>query len=332
MKSVKNDLVGSNVPRGYPSFIRIARSMHTGCLAGRLSLACVFFVVLAILVISTDVRATEGGGSHYPGGNEDFQVGALPPPGMYFMNYLMYYTADKLKDNAGRTVPADFSLNATVEAMRFIYVTKKKLFGADVAWHVIVPVAYQHVSVEGAGSQSKTGLADIEFSPFVLGWHFNKNWHLTACVDIMAPSGAYDKGDLSNIGRNYWTFNTIVAFSYIHTKGFEVSAKFLYLINTVNSATGYTSGQEFIVDYLVGQRIGNWSIGINGAYYKQITDDSARNEPPDFDGNKGQFFSIGPALQYNYKNMCFNAKYQMDTSVKNRPEGQKFWLKFFYAF
>jgi len=298
-----------------------------------LALICVFCSILAILVLPASVaRATEGGGSHYPGGNDDFQAGALPPPGLYYLNYLMYYTADKLKDNAGRTVPVDFSLDATVDVLRFIYVTKKKLLGADVGMHIMIPVGYQHVSIDGPGSQSKTGLGDIEFSPLVLAWHFNKNWHMIASVDIVAPTGAYDKDDLSNIGRNYWTINPIVAFSYIHDTGFEVSGKFLYLINTVNSATGYTSGQEFIVDYLVGQRIGNWSIGINGAYYKQITDDSMRNEPSDFHGNKGQFFSIGPALQYNYKNMCFNAKYQVDTSVKNKPEGEKFWLKFFYAF
>lgn len=289
------------------------------------------FVLAAVGMQVRDVLATEGGGSHYPGGNEDFMVGALPPPGSYFMNYVMYYTADKMKDNSGDTLPGSFSLDATVEAMRFIHVTKKKLFGADIGMHVIIPVTYQHVSAGGA-SQTKTGLGDIEFSPIVLGWHFNKNWHLTTCVDIMAPTGAYEKDDLSNTGRNYWTFNPIVAFTYLADQGFEVSAKMLYLINTVNSSTGYVSGQEFIVDYLVGQHLGNWSLGINGYYYKQTTDDSMRNEPANFNGYKGQGFSIGPAVQYNFRNMFFSLKYQWDTEVKNRPEGQKFWFKFLYAF
>lgn len=55
-------------------------------------------------------------------------------------------------------------------------------------------------------------------------------------------------------------------------------------------------------------------------------------EPANFDGNKGRVLSVGPAIQYNYKNMFFNAKYQFDTNVKNRPEGQTFWFKFMYAF
>ncbi len=296
-----------------------------------MSLLMSILILGMVGVLTQSARATEGGGSHYPGGNEDFMVGMLPPPGAHFLNYVMYYSSNKVRDNSGSTVPGDFRLDAAVEAMRFIYITNKKLLGADVGMHVIVPVGYQHVSTGGI-SQSKTGLGDIEFSPLVLGWHFNKNWHLTTCVDIMAPTGAYDKNDLSNIGRNYWTFNPIVAFTYLHDKGFEVSAKFLYLINTVNSATGYTSGQEFIVDYLVGQRIGNWNIGVNGAYYKQTTADRMRNESADFDGYKGQFFSVGPAVQYNFKNMFFNLKYQIDTNVKNKPEGDKLWFKFFYAF
>nr|WP_320014856.1 transporter [uncultured Desulfobacter sp.] len=47
---------------------------------------------------------------------------------------------------------------------------------------------------------------------------------------------------------------------------------------------------------------------------------------------KGRNFFIGPAIQYNYKNMFFNAKVQFDTNVENRPKGKKFWFKFMYAF
>lgn len=292
-------------------------------------------VAVVILFFSYQyVFATEGGGSHYAGGNEDFMAGALPPPGNYFINYFMVYSADKLKGNSGRKEPLDFQVDVTADVLRYIYVTKKKLFGADIGWHVIVPIVNQHVSIDTPGStrQTKTGLGDVEFSPFILGWHFNKNWHMVATVDFMAPTGAFDKNDISNIGRNYWTINPILAFTYLGNSGFEVSAKLLYLINTTNDETHYRSGNEFIVDYLIGQRIGNWNFGVNGYYYKQITDDDMRNEPVNFNGYKGQCLSIGPAIQYNYKNMFFNFKYQWDTEVKNRPEGQKFWFKFMYAF
>jgi hypothetical protein len=104
------------------------------------------------------------------------------------------------------------------------------------------------------------------------------------------------------------------------------------MINTTNYATGYRSGDEFAVDYSVGQHIKNWTIGASGHYLKQVTDDKMRNEPSDFNGNRGTYFSIGPAVQYAFKNMFVTAKYQWETNVKNRSQGQALWLRFFYAF
>ena len=129
-------------------------------------------------------------------------AGALPPAGQYYINYFQYYNATNLRDNSGHKVNMDVSIQANANAGRFIWVTKKKFLGADVGWHVIVPVVNEHVSLDTPGStrQSKTGLGDIEFSPFILGWHW-KNFHIVGTVDFMLPTGAYDKNDTANIGR-----------------------------------------------------------------------------------------------------------------------------------
>lgn len=289
------------------------------------------FVSLASL--PSIVEAGEGGGNHYCGGTEDFMTGAVPPPGKYLLNYFLYYKADSMRDDSGKKVPIDFKADIAANAVRFLHVTNKKVMGADLLWHVCVPVVYQHVSTRGfpgERSQSKTGLGDIE-SGVGLVWH-SKNFHGGPAIDVMAPTGAYDKSDLANIGRNYWTFNPILALTYVSDGGFEVSGKFMYMINTVNAATGYTSGDEFSVDYTVGQHIKNWTFGISGHYLKQLTDDKMRNEPTDFNGNKGQYFSIGPAVQYAFKNMFVTVKYQWETNVENRPKGEAAWFRFFYAF
>ena len=113
--------------------------------------------------------------------------------------------------------------------------------------------------------------------------------------------------------------------------GFDVSAKFMYDFNTRNDDTDYTSGQEFHVDYSIGKKFDNLSVGLGGYYYKQVTDDKQAGSKVG-DGNKGQAFGIGPQIKYDYKNMSFLLKYQAETAVKNRPDGDKFWLKFVYAF
>jgi hypothetical protein len=302
-----------------------------GCTSGHFSkLIILMAFVVTLIFAGTPVLATEGGGSHYVGGNEDFMAGALPPPGMYPIFYYVNYSANKLKDKDGNDIPIGIQVDVNALAFRFVHVTKMKLLGADWAWQVIVPLVSQSVKIDAARIDEKaSGLGDIEFSPLVLGWHFSKNMHLIGALDFMAPTGSYDKTKPS-IGLNYWTIAPILAPTYISDSGFEVSGKFQYFFNTENSDTKYTSGNEFLLDYLIGQHIGNWKIGLNGFIYKQITDDK-------IDGNtvsdsKGQSVSFGPAIQYNYKNMFFNAKYQWDTSVQNKPEGQKLWLKFMYAF
>ena len=302
----------------------------------------VFMLFLSSLISSSYVCATEGGGSSYAGGNEDFMAGALPPPGFHLINYFLWYNAHEYKDLRMGGVKAkdifgkepDFDLNVVCNAFRFLYVTKFKVLGADLGFHVIQPILNIDVDISTPGfsiSDSDTGLGDTTFSPFVLGWHF-KNWHFVAATDINAPTGDYNAKDAAVCGRGYWNIEPILAFTYLSDGGFEVSSKFMYDFNIRNPDTDYKSGQEFHFDYLVGQHIGNWNFGINGYYYIQTTDDSFSNESAEFDGNRGHALAIGPAIQYNYKNMFFNLKYQLETAVDNRPEGERLWFKFFYAF
>ena len=49
--------------------------------------------------------ATEGGGSTYPVGTENFTAAAAPPPGLYVLEYLSRYTATRVNDAQGNAVP-----------------------------------------------------------------------------------------------------------------------------------------------------------------------------------------------------------------------------------
>ena len=120
--------------------------------------------------------------------------------------------------------------------------------------------------------------------------------------------------------------------TYLSDGGFEISAKFMYDINTENDDTKYQSGQEFHVDYTIGYHINKqWAVGLGGYYYVQTTDDEVNGVTPP-DGFKGQVFAIGPQAQYNYKNMSFTLKWQHEFEAQYKPEGDKFWFNFVYAF
>ena len=77
-------------------------------------------------------------------------------------------------------------------------------------------------------------------------------------------------------GLNYWSFETNLAATYLHSeKGFEISASFGHLYNTENEDTDYHTGQELHVEYMLNQFLSEtFAIGLQGFYYKQLTSDS----------------------------------------------------------
>ena len=294
----------------------------------------VLLTVLAALLIAPALRATENGGGAYPNGAEGFLTGLVPPPpGMYLIDYALYYGADSFKDGNGDSIPGDFDLEIWGNVLRLINVTDTKILGAQWVQHIFIPVLSVDVTTPG-GSDDKIGLGDLIVDPIVLAWH-GKNWHCAAGVDVYVPVGEYDENDLANIGRNYWTIEPVFAVTYLNEQGCEASAKFMYDINLENDDTNYESGDEFHVDFALGHRLDNWILGAGGFYYKQIGDDDGTvltpAGPADAGDNKGQAIGLGPQLGYQHKGMTFILKYQKEFEVENKFEGDRVWFKLITA-
>jgi hypothetical protein len=289
-------------------------------------------VALPALLTNPAALAKEGP-DQYPNGSENFMAGALPPPGNYFINYLGYYEGD-YRDNNSHKVPG-LKVNATFDALRFIHVTNHKIFGGDWAVHAIVPLVYQtlHTPIPDIGTGSTFGLGDIVIDPLIIGWHFPPDWHLTAGLDIYLPTGKYSETNpTDSIGANYYSFEPIFAFTYLNQSGFEASAKLMYNLKTRNRDTDYESGNEFHMDYLVGQHFGPWAVGLAGYYLTQTTDDERNGRTVIPNGNRGKVFAYGPAIKYDYKGTSFVGSWNHETSVDNRFQGNKFFFKFVTGF
>lgn len=284
----------------------------------------------SIALASGAVQAKEGP-DQYPNGAENWFAGAAPPPGNYFINYFGHYSG-KLKDGDGDdlVVGGDTpTVNATFDALRFLQVTDKTLFGANWAWHVIVPVVHQRLDIAPLGGEEEVlGLGDITINPLILAWHPSSQWHYVAALDIHLPTGKYDENDpRKSIGANYYSFEPVFALSYLGSDGWEVSTKFMYNIKMENTETDYQSGNEFHMDYLVGKNLGNWGVGISGYYLKQTTDDE-QNGVKVGDGNRGQVLAYGPSVKYkNASGVNYIAQWQHETQLENRFGGNKVWLK-----
>jgi len=296
-------------------------------------------VLLAVVVlgIATHSFATENGGGAYPNGAEGFMTGAVPPPGQYLVNYMLYYRARDLMDGSGNAMDVPFDLQVYAEVARFVNVTDIKILGANWAQHVFLPVMYIDAETPG-GSDEVFGLYDIIVDPLILSWH-TPTLHWALGLDVFVPVGRYDENDVVNVGRNYWTFEPVAAVTYRNKAGYEASAKVMYDINLENDDTDYDSGDELHIDYTVGKYFGPLGVGAGGFFYKQITDDDGMIMTPGgpvdagvLNGNKGQQWAIGPQLTYAHKGMFFTLKYQHEFETENKPEGDRFWFKFITGF
>lgn len=275
--------------------------------------------------LSGNAQATENGGSSYPMGAENYMSGAMPPPGLYAIVYASHYDADSLRGNDGEKLSVDFRVRASSIDPRFIWVSDQQILGGSLAFHTIMPLVDLKVEVNGQ-SQSKQGLGDVTFGT-ALGYHLSDKLHAIVALDVMAPTGEYDRHDIANIGRNYWDIQPVLALSYIDPEGLNADAKIMYDFNLKNHATDYTSGQELHVDYSIGWGLGNnWVVGVGGYIYQQTTDDRQNGER--VENNKGHALAIGPSIKYtNRKGWFITAKWQQESNVRNRAEGDAYWLK-----
>ena len=283
---------------------------------------------LLVLGLALQVAATEGGGGAYQSGGEGTMTGALPPPGQYFLNYVLYYDADSLKGGNGHSVPIDFKADIVAEVARFVNVTPITILGGNWAQHVIVPLVWADVRMTPGGTRDSDrnfGLGDIDVDPFIIGWH-KPPFHWIVGVDTYIPVGKYhDDESLANVGRNYWTIEPVAAVTYLNEGGQELSAKMMYDFNTVNHNTDYLSGQEFHTDFVAAQHIKCWTLGVGGFWYYQTTDD--RQYGVTLDGKQGRQMALGPQIGYQCCDVSFVLSIDHEFDTKNRAEGDRVWLK-----
>lgn len=284
------------------------------------------FWSLCLLAVLQAAQASEGGGSIYPHGTENYMAGAVPPPGLYGLVYGNHYRADRMNNAAGNDlrIPG-FRVQATAVVPRVVWVPGTQVLGGQLVVHALAPLVDLEVSAGGL-RQRKSGLGDITVGAG-LGFHHSPQLHSALGVDVILPTGSYTQGDLANLGRNYSAIEPIYAVSYIDAKGFNGDLRLGYLFNQRNKATDYTSGQELHFDYALGWGLGNgWTLGVGGYYRKQTERDKQGGTR--LPNSQSSGMAIGPSVKYDSgKGWFVTAKWQSEQRVRNGAEGSAFWVK-----
>ncbi|NPA48681.1 MAG: hypothetical protein GXO20_01745 [Thermodesulfobacteria bacterium] len=314
--------------------------------------------LLFVLVSSQLVFA--GGGKAYPLGAEGFLVGAAPPPGLTILNYAYFYSADELKDSDGDEVPVFDDITVWAEVMRFIYFTKKKLFGGTYGQHFFLLAVNVDLDFKApVGPKRKRNYDDFDvpyiiYSPFLLSWHLMQGkLHLVLDIaDIYIPLSNEDDDNLASVGRNFWTIEPVFAITYMFTPRLSASLKLMYDFNTEQNdyptpmgvTIDRTPGQEFHFDWCVSYALKpNFRVGITGYYYRQVKNDDFDFDdfsgPPalraaleDLEDNQGRVWAIGPGVWYQQGKFFLSLRTQFEFGAREMTKGQNVWFKMGYVF
>ena len=285
------------------------------------------WALMLLGVMATHVNATENGLDTFGLGAEGIAAGALPPAGVYLLNYYQNYHASEFKDG-----PDNFHADVNVYIPRLVWMTPQHIAGGQLGLYAAQPLVDLRLNVMGM-SDSNSGLGDLIIGS-MLGWH-KGNHHSVAALEGVLATGDYEDANpqrpvVANLGKNYNTIRPIFAYSYLQPQGWEFSTKMSYSFNGENDDTNYQSGDYFAGDYAIGYQLNDQvKLALEGYVFKQTTDDEVNGVSI---GNKGQALSFGPAIQYKRDNWSLEAKFLKETEVEHRPEGHSSTLKLVWAF
>lgn len=245
------------------------------------------------LMWSADAQAGEQG--HYVHGVEGIKAASLPPPGLYWRWYNVFYQSSTLKDKNGNSLPVGLDAEVFATVNRLIWMTNTKILGADYGLDIIVPLVNTDLDLKTPGLDfDKFGLGDITIEPMLLSWH-GPNWDAAAALGFYLPTGSYNAANPASPGKNFWTtMFTLGATWYPDPqKAWSLSLLSRYETHSERDGTNVRLGDDFHFEWGVGRKVTDlMELGVAGYAQWQVTDDRGTGTTPDRD----RVFGIGPEL------------------------------------
>ena len=177
------------------------------------------------------------------------------------------------------------------------------------------------------------GLGDTTVVPFSVGYIGNSEtfgrWAVKLKLPISVPTGDYQLTNFINKGRNYVALEPQLGAQIFPRPNVTVGANVTYIYNFNNPETHYRSGQEFILEPVAEYSpVKDLWVGVQGYLYRQATTDKVFGRQY-ADGHFGSAIGFGPQVRYSAHGITLTTKWQHEVAVRNRPDGERFWLQFF---
>ncbi|UTF50508.1 transporter [Desulfomicrobium sp. ZS1] len=254
-------------------------------------------VVMVAVFLMASASAYAGSG-HYVNGAEGIKAATLPPEGVYWRVYNLFYTADELKDKNGKDVDLDFDVNVYALVNRLVYSSGIQFLGGNIVADICVPLVYTDISLQGAGpysfSDNEFGLGDILIEPLLLAWH-GPRYDAAVGVGAYMPTGDFDADEPASPGKGFWTgmFTAGATFYFDEQRTWSASILSRYEIHSEQEDTDWTPGNDFHFEWGLGKTLDKiWDVGLAGYCRWQVTDDSGSGSVDD----REEAYAIGPEV------------------------------------
>lgn len=275
-------------------------------------------------------EASEGASSYYfPGSNTAFGVAVSPAPGFMVANQLLFYQGSARQAVLGGRVQLDLKANAVYDYLAGFYTFKKPVWGGWLQIGAAVPAGFVDIRASasaGLGSRTissyNSGLGAVMTSASLYWKKGHTHYKLTEAVFM--PTGYYNPLSMANSPRNYWSFDTSLAMTWLNKRGLEFSVTPGIMFNGRNHATDYQSGNELHVDVAVNQFFNKqFAAGLHGYYYKQVSGDSGAGAK--LGAFQGRSLGFGPAIlwlpKFGKGDLSVVLKWMHDIDDHNRMRG-----------
>jgi hypothetical protein len=262
---------------------------------------------------------------HYVNGVEGIKAATLPPPGFYYRLYNVFYNADEYNDEDGDGLDMDFEVSVYAMVNRFIWITNKKILGADFGADIIIPLVYTDIEIKGTPvDDDGFGLGDITVEPFDLSWH-GPRYDASFALAVYIPTGEYDKNEPASPGRDMWTGMITLGGTYYFDVDKTWSASILsrYEIHSAKDETDVTLGNDFHFEWGLGKTLAKiWDVGLAGYCHWQVTDDSGSDVVWDKSVHD-EVYAVGPEVSVFIppSTLFVSLRSLWEFNAKDRSEG-----------
>jgi hypothetical protein len=253
--------------------------------------------------------------AHYPVGVEGLKGASLPPPGLYFRDYNMFYTATEYPGG-----PPDFDIFACINAPRLIWMTDFKVLGADYGMDVIVPFGYMNWEAGGA-DDSYFGIGDIQLEPVLLSWHLQQ-CDIAAGYAVWAPTGDFSVNRPDILAKGFWshmlTFGGTWYFDAEKTWALSLLNRYEFCHEQEDTDT--EPGQVYTLEVGLGKAVSKTiDVGLIGYWQQQTTDDEGPLAADAHDRKIGLGAEISGVCPVT--GLLSSLRYACEMDAADRPEG-----------